>query len=156
MSDPQELRRLADRVEEDIRALLLENGRLRHALHEERKERREETKELLRRLLEVMDSFENVFAAMDDPQRPLDERGRGLLGNFRTVCNLLGRVLRQQGVQRLSAQRGEHVDPFRHQVVETVRAPAAEADTIWSEVRPGYRWNDEVLRAGEVVAVEGE
>jgi molecular chaperone GrpE len=64
--------------------------------------------------------------------------------------------LRDQGVERI-ATVGQPFDPAQHEALSTVPATAdTPANTIVSEVNPGYRLDDRLLRPAQVVVARAE
>lgn len=67
------------------------------------------------------------------------------------VRSHLERVLRQAGVSRVDAEPGTLFDPSEHCVVDTRAGPDADLDRVASQVRPGWRGTDVLVRPVEVV-----
>jgi molecular chaperone GrpE len=63
----------------------------------------------------------------------------------------LRRVMQEQGVVRIECV-GKSLDPARMTVVELIDDPTAKPETVIEEVRPGYTYQDRVIRFAEVRA----
>ena len=99
---------------------------------------------LLRRFLDVADSFEQSLKYLDS-QDPVHQ---GVQLAYDGILALLVR----EGVERISA-RGRAFDPDLHEAVATVPVrPGGVADMYVAEVLlPGYRYGDRILRPAKVV-----
>ena len=67
------------------------------------------------------------------------------------VRKRLERAMAKEGLSRM-ASVGLPVDPHAMTVVEVVEADGHVPGTVVEEIRPGYRWNDKVVRYAEVRA----
>jgi molecular chaperone GrpE len=99
---------------------------------------REQSDEVLREWLEVVDSVERAIA-LEGAQ------GDGLLPVLDQIDAILGRL----GVERVG-EVGERFDPERHEAVAVVPRPDAEADTVADVARAGYSAGDRLLRPAQV------
>ncbi len=99
---------------------------------------------LLRRFLDVVDSFEQSLEYLE-PQDPVHQ------GVQLAYDGILAMLIRE-GVERVFAQ-GRAFDPDLHEAVATVPVrPGGVADMHVAEVlSPGYRYGDQVLRPAKVV-----
>ncbi len=87
-------------------------------------------------------------AEADDRKRVLDALAEG----YAMVRKRLHRAMAKEGLYRM-ASLGLPVDPHAMTVVEVVEAEDHHAPgTVVEEIRPGYRWNDKVVRFAEVRA----
>ncbi|MBW3598638.1 MAG: nucleotide exchange factor GrpE [Planctomycetes bacterium] len=75
-----------------------------------------------------------------------------LADGFAMIQARLARAMEEQLVERISCV-GRPADPHAMTVVAVVDDPDRPAGEVVEEVRPGYRWNGEVLRFAEVAAV---
>lgn len=107
---------------------------------------REEQRELLLALLEVMDSFDRFLAAL--PTESPDAEA------YMQTCRLIARqfesVLQRTGVVALG-RVGEPTDPRRHKVVGERLVADALDDTVVEVVRRGYELNGWLLRPAQVI-----
>jgi molecular chaperone GrpE len=76
----------------------------------------------------------------------------GLLDGLRLVQARLAQAMEKQGIRRLDAT-GSRVDPKQMTVVELVDDSDAAPETVVDVVRPGYAWNERIVRFAEVRAV---
>lgn len=139
-------------LEQDLRAMMRRAAAAEFARGAaEAAQRRAQSQHLLA-LLEVMDAFERVFRNVQARDDQLTPQFRKWIGNFRTICRMLGDALAEQGVARIeNLDRG--FDPVWHKAVETIVDPGRTEGEVVEEVRAGYMWRDQVLRKSEVVAV---
>jgi molecular chaperone GrpE len=84
----------------------------------------------------------------EDRLRIVDSLAEG----YGLVRKRLERTMAKEGVYRL-ATVGLPVDPHAMTVVEVVDDGNRAAGTVVEEIRPGYRWNEKVIRFAEVRAV---
>jgi molecular chaperone GrpE len=110
---------------------------------------RQEKRETLHGVLEVLDNVERAIAHQDS----LD--ADGLRQSLRMVQWQLGELLKSEGLMPVSAV-GEPFDPHVHEAVEMVRSPGHPEGTVVEEVRKGYKLGDETLRPARVKVSGGE
>jgi molecular chaperone GrpE len=120
----------------------LENYRKEEPERRERAERKAK-EELAEDLIEVMDNLERAMAAADEDT--------ALLQGVKMVSDQLYESLAAHGLERIDAE-GQEFDPNHHRAVET-REHDSEGE-ILEQKRPGYRFEDKVLREAEVVVGE--
>jgi len=148
-----ELARVRDEVEEASgRALriLAEFDTYRRRTERERGAAEERgASEVLRELLEVADNFD----------RALEHAGDGVPAAFvdgmRLVARSLHDVLDRRGVRRIDAV-GTEFDPALHEALTSLPDAEAEPNTVLSEVQPGYRLGEKVLRPAKVIVSRAE
>ena len=75
-----------------------------------------------------------------------------LLEGYSLIQQRLRRAMLSHGVERIECV-GQAADVHCMTVVEVVDDPELAVGTVVEEIRPGFRWNDEVLRFAEVKAV---
>jgi molecular chaperone GrpE len=104
--------------------------------------------ELMRELLNVLDSFElairNASAAEDT----------AMLKGFELIYKQFQDTLARFGLKPIEA-KGAPFDPNFHRAVTTTSAPDAEENTVIEELRRGYLLNGRLLRESWV-SVKGE
>jgi molecular chaperone GrpE len=99
-------------------------------------------REIIRSLLEVIDSFDRALDHMTDAPSSVSE---GMQAIYRKMMGLL----EAQGVTPLESL-GELFNPEMHEAIGSVETDAYESGTVADEVQRGYRWGDEVLRPARV------
>jgi len=104
-------------------------------------EHKEELRALLVSFLEVMDSFDRLFAGSpgaEEMSMPVS------LSTIRLIALQLENALRAAGVTPIACL-GEQALPGRHQVIGT-KEVRVEDNTIVEELQRGYEWHGEILR----------
>lgn len=89
-------------------------------------------------------------AAMDAVGQEVHADVERLIQGFGMIIVRMNRALRDHKVRRIDCL-GLRVNPAEMAVVELVDA-GAPPETVVEEIRPGYYWNDSVLRFAEVKA----
>lgn len=102
-------------------------------------------REIIRSLLEVVDSFDRALDHMTGAPSSVSE---GMQAIYRKMMSLL----EAQGVTPLESL-GELFNPEMHEAIGSVETDAYESGTVADEVQRGYRWGDEVLRPARVRVV---
>lgn len=141
-------------IEADIRALMKKCGSLAHEASESQKKSESDAKKMLLSFIEVADAFENVFKNIGARADAVDQQTKIWIGNFRTIYKLLTRALTGAGVTPIETIIGEKANPHWHNVVEVLKQPNRENETILEEIKKGYLWNGKLLRATDVKAVK--
>lgn len=139
-------------IEADVRALMREAAAQRAGRGEDQRRHRDDTRRLLLSLLQVLDAFARVAAAVDQKPDQVTPQMKIWLGNFRTIRRLVEKIVAEQGVAKIE-NLDAGFDPAWHTVAEVVADPSREDGAIVREVQPGYTWGGEVLRKSEVVTV---
>lgn len=108
----------------------------------ERKEKwqRKAKEELAEELIEVMDNLERAIASASQDS--------ALLKGVKMVADQMYEALEKHGLERIDAE-GQEFDPSYHKAVET--REHNEGRKVLEQKRPGYRFDDRVLREAEVV-----
>jgi len=99
-------------------------------------------RELLLRILEVLDSFER---ALDQTSALPESLTDGLLVIRKQLLN----ILRVEGVTPMETL-GQVFDPSLHEAIATVGDQSQTSGTIVAELSRGFRWQDELLRPAKV------
>lgn len=141
-------------IEMDIRALMKRCGTLTYDLNESGKKWELDTKKMLLDFIEVVDAFENLFRNIMAKEVFVDQQTKIWIGNFRSVYKMLLRALKKANVTPLETVIGEKVNPYWHNIVEVVKRPDLEDGVIVEEIKKGYLWNGELLRAADVKTVK--
>jgi molecular chaperone GrpE len=141
-------RGVVERTQADRQTTLREAGREREAAV---------LRPLLIELLEVRDRLAAALAAPPAPvpwyarilRRGTPEADAWREG-LRITLDRLDRVLRDRGVVAL-AVLGKPFDPQVARAVATVADAGRQSGIVTEEIRPGFRWNEALLRAADVV-----
>jgi molecular chaperone GrpE len=99
-------------------------------------------REIIRSLLEVLDSFDRAGAHITNAPSSVSE---GIEAIHRKLLGLL----EAQGVTPFNSV-GETFDPELHEAIGSVETDEYESGTVADEVQRGYRWGDEMLRPARV------
>ena len=122
--------------------------------------KRRTTQELEQKVLNANASLlTQLLPAFDDLQRALENipsdiaehswpQGIALIGQK------LDAILKNQGLERIGAE-GDRFDPHIHEAVAYEEHPVYDEGQVASVYRVGYRLNDRVLRAAQVVVARG-
>jgi molecular chaperone GrpE len=105
--------------------------------------------ELMRELLNVLDSFDLAMRTAAEGSAT-DELLRGLDLVYKLLMDTLGRF----GLKRIEA-RGNPFDPNLHQAVSTVPNNDVPENTVVEEMRRGYTLNGKLLRPSMVSVSAG-
>jgi len=103
-------------------------------------------------LVGLLDSFENIFNAMQDHEETLDKSAKRAMKSFRGIYRKLLRTLEESGVERIEFADGK-AEIGLCKIIDTQALPDAEEGTILSVIRHGYRRGDQILRPAEVITV---
>lgn len=105
---------------------------------------------LLKRLLDVLDSFGAGFRAV-----PPQYENQPWVEGMRAVERQMLQILEQEGVTQIDAQ-GKAFDPNFHEAVSYEPAEGASEGQILDELQRGYMIQDRVLRPTRVKVAKGE
>lgn len=109
-------------------------------------------KDLLRKLLSVEDNLERALVYGEGGQAG----GESLLEGVRLTKYQLDQLLEQEGVRPIEALN-KPFDPHTEEAVQRVHQPDVPDHQVVQVARPGYLYQDEVLRPAQVVVnVHGE
>jgi len=100
-------------------------------------------RDIILRLLDVLDGFDLALAHMDGA--PASSIATGVQALRR---KLLG-VLEAEGVTPMESL-GESFDPRFHDAVGVVKSDEYESGAVAEELQRGYRWGDDMLRPARV------
>lgn len=137
----------------DVEDLLNKLAKAEHDLQMENEAHEKEMRKILLGIINVMDSFNRVFASVDQKPDLVTKQMKKWLGNFRTIKKLLKQLLQKKGVSRIE-NLDEGFDPVWHTAVEVVEDETKPEGAIVEEEKPGYVWNNLVLRKSAVVVVK--
>jgi molecular chaperone GrpE len=99
-------------------------------------------RELVMGLLDFIDDFERALAYVGPGSEGVAE---GLRASHRRLLALLA----SQGVMPFGSV-GAPFDPASHEAVGSVTSAEHPAGVVAEELRPGYRWGEDVLRPAQV------
>ncbi len=105
---------------------------------------------LLKRMLDVSDSFDYGFKAMPD-----EVKNASWVEGMRAVQRQMEKILEQEGVTGIDVQ-GQDFDPKFHEAIYYEPAPGAHEGKILDELQRGYMLHDRVLRPSRVKVAKGE
>lgn len=109
---------------------------------------RREKRELLGRVLDVVDNLDRALAFQETMDRESLQQG------LRMLQWQLNELLKSEGLTTVPAV-GEPFDPYVHEAVETTPSEDQPEGTVVEELRKGYRIGDEVLRPARVKVSSG-
>lgn len=101
-------------------------------------------KDLLIKLLAILDSFELAFK-----QIPNDIASNGWLTGIKNIKGQLDSLLKNAGVEEILSV-GVKFDPYLHEAVAHEELPEKEDDEIIEELQKGYKLHDKVIRPARV------
>lgn len=104
---------------------------------------------LLKRLLEVMDSFDAGFKMV-----PAEFANEPWIQGMRAVERQMLKILESEGVTPIEAA-GKEFDPKYHEAVVYEPSPGADEGQVLDELQRGYMLNDRVLRPARVKVAKG-
>jgi molecular chaperone GrpE len=141
----------AARLREELRSerdqflrLAAEYDNYRRRVKQERSDAAESGKrELLLQLITFADDFER---ALDT----LDEETDGVVEGVQDISRRFTELLRTNGVVSFES-KGETFDPERHEAFDVVETGETDSGMVQTEFRPGYFWNDKLLRPALVI-----
>ena len=105
---------------------------------------------LLKRVLDVLDSFDAGFKAV-----PEAYQREPWVEGMRAVERQLLQILEQEGVTPIDA-KGKEFDPNFHEAMFYEPSPGADEGEILAELQRGYMLHDRVLRPTRVKVAKGE
>jgi molecular chaperone GrpE len=142
-----------DAVRADVGRLVREVHILEGRLAADAERALRDQRTILLAMLDVLDSFDRVFANIEPRENAADGQARIWVGNFRSVRRALERHLRDLGVVPIQAPDGKTVAGL-HTIVETRQRPDLDDEVVLEELQRGYLWRGQVLRKSHVVAVK--
>ena len=105
---------------------------------------------LLKRLLDVTDSFDYGFKAV-----PEEVKNAPWIEGMRVVQRQMDKILEAEGVTPIAVD-GQNFDPKFHEAMLYEPAPGAGEGQILDEMQRGYMLHDRVLRPSRVKVAKGE
>jgi molecular chaperone GrpE len=142
-------------VEEKIRDLIHRIAEKEAQLNETSKNRDQYLRKLFLDIIQVCDSFENLFEFLETKKEELSPDTMRVMNNFKTIHRLLQKVLKDRQVLVIKTE-SSYFDPHWQQILETVQDPTKEDGFVVEEINKGYIWQDYVLREAKVKVVKNE
>ena len=109
---------------------------------------RREKREILSKVLEVVDNLERALAYQDTMDRDALQQG------MRMLQWQLNELLKAEGLTAVPSV-GERFDPYVHEAIESVASEEHPEGVVIEEVRKGYKMGDETLRPARVKVSAG-
>lgn len=113
------------------------------------REREENTRnanrELILKLLPVIDDFTRALEKVPD-----DEADTDWIKGMEFIRQKLEAVLSSEGIEKINA-KGREFDPWKHEAVFCDAESGCEGGTVKSVIRDGYRLHGKVIRPAQVV-----
>ncbi|HZC05200.1 MAG TPA: nucleotide exchange factor GrpE [Ktedonobacterales bacterium] len=109
---------------------------------------RREKREMLGKVLEVVDNLERALAFQDTMDRDALQQG------MRMLQWQLNELLKAEGLIAVPSV-GERFDPYVHEAIESVASEEHPEGVVVEEVRKGYKLGDETLRPARVKVSAG-
>lgn len=114
-----------------------------------KQEHTQEMRNIILSFLEVLDSFDRCFAAIDRTGQT-SPVAQSWLKSFDQVCCQLQKTLERAGVSFMNCQ-GEPFDPHKHNAVQVQSKPGVEDGIVIEVITRGCEWREEILRQAKVV-----
>jgi molecular chaperone GrpE len=99
-------------------------------------------RELLLKLLDVVDNFNRALAAKDAD-------AAALRTGLEVLLRQMEGILSAEGVQAIESV-GKTFDPSVHEAVAVWNSPEVKEDTVTDEIQRGYTYEGDVLRVARV------
>lgn len=127
----------------------LENYRKRIA-REKQEIIRSAAANVIESLLPVLDNMKlGLQAAENHPE------AKDIVVGFKMVDDQLKRSLQEQGLQEIFPDDGENFDPNLHECISHQATEDIEEGKVIQTIRAGYRLNDKLIRAANVIVSSG-
>lgn len=104
-------------------------------------------RELLERLISLADDLDLALANVDDAS------DRRMVEGLRLIHKRFHQMLEANGVVPFES-KGERFDPERHEAFDVATGTENEPETVHTEIRRGYFWNDKLMRPALVVVAQ--
>lgn len=150
------LRNPLEEIENEIYSLLKKSASLESMSKENSLKHSLEMRKLFLSIIEINDAFENIFKSLDSRADSFDGASTGIIKNFRTIQKMLLRMLKSYEVISFETVTGQKASPEKHLISEVSENPAMEDETIIEEIKKGYLWQGQLLRAAEVRVVKNK
>ncbi len=150
------LRNPLEEIENEIYSLLKKSASLESMSKENSLKHSLEMRKLFLSIIEINDAFENIFKSLDSRADSFDGALTGIIKNFRTIQKMLLRMLKSYEVISFETVTGQKASPEKHLISEVTEDPTMEDETIIEEIKKGYLWQGQLLRAAEVRVVKNK
>ncbi len=101
---------------------------------------------------ELLESVDNLGRATDSVEA--DDKNAGLIEGVKMVATQISNLLEQHGCKKIEAV-GHAFDPNCHQAVQMQPSDEYESNVVMTEVRPGFKLHDRVIRPSQVFVSTG-
>lgn len=125
----------------------LDNYRKRVAKEYQEKEA-EANRNLLAKLLPVLDNFDRALEAADN-HAERDEAFESFYQGIKLIDQQIHDLLEQEGLKEFNS-KGEEFDPNRHDALLVIETDEHEPNTVLDEVEKGFAYRGKVLRHARV------
>ncbi|MBI1389178.1 MAG: nucleotide exchange factor GrpE [bacterium] len=106
--------------------------------------------DFFRRILPILDGFDNIFKYAHTSQTETNETVSNWLKTLETLYRRLLSALEKEGLVAVESE-GRLLDLSIHEVIDARTAPDLPDRTILEEVVKGYRYGNRVLRDAKVI-----
>ena len=106
--------------------------------------------EILKELLQVIDSLDRALAIPD----PSNEQAISMMEGMKLTQALLEKVLIKHGVEVINPAVGVAFNPDHHEAMTMQKIAGAEPNTVVDVLQKGYMLNGRVIRAAMVVVAQ--
>lgn len=148
-----ELRRkeFEDQRDDILRARAdIENTRKR-MIRENEKDKRRAVKDLVQKLIIVADNFDRMQQSLDELKD--NAEFKPVIDGVELSIDTFINALQDAGVESIRPADAEF-DPNEHEAVAVVPVPDKETNQVVEVQRTGYKLNDELLRAAQVIVAK--
>ncbi len=115
----------------------------------------EEKQLFFKRILPIMDGFDNIFRHANSQNIEGDEILSNWLKTLETLYRRLLSALEKEGLVRIES-KGKLIDFSKHEVVGTREVPGVNDNTVVEEVVRGYMYGNRVLRDSKVIVAKSQ
>jgi molecular chaperone GrpE len=106
------------------------------------------TKELVLKLINVLDDFERALDSIKDTENKED-----ILKGIEMIFKQFHKILEEEGIKQIDSI-GKKFDPYIHEAVKHLNSDKEE-NTIIKEIQKGYFLHNHVLRPSKVIISKG-
>ena len=147
---PEVLNRLISKHVDKLRDL----HELKYTSQEYKANLEMEISSILNGIIDILDSFDRMLQNIDSAIAQEDKQSRRILKNFSTIRKKFSVLLKKFEITGIAPESGEFVAGLHKAVALEASACIEEGDIIRTE-KPGYFWNNRILRPAEVVVSSG-
>ena len=144
--DTEKNEKMVQEYENDLKRLQAEfENYIKRTEKEKERIEKNATAKLMKKLLFIMDDFEQGLSQIKDEE---------ISDGIRMIYDNFVKFLEEQGVRQINSLGGK-VDAIKHEVIKHEES-SEEEGTILKEIQKGYLLHDEVLRPSKVIAAKKE